>query len=194
MDGAPAAGLRERRRASVRREIAICAADLFARQGIAGTTAEQIAAAAGISLRTFYRHCPSKEEALTVLVEENTDEFLAEFRRRPADEPLSVAASETLIHTWANAPGDTRRIVRLMLGDPVLRARWVAGVRRAQELLVPVVAERLGDDPDALRPTVVAGLLLNLTSTVLEYWVTRDQVTDLADMVNQAREILRTLD
>ena len=53
-DGArPPIGLRERRRSQTRAEIAEAALDLFERQGVAATTVEDIAAAAGISPRTF---------------------------------------------------------------------------------------------------------------------------------------------
>ncbi|MDX2939798.1 helix-turn-helix domain-containing protein, partial [Streptomyces ipomoeae] len=56
--------LRERRRDATRREIAHCAAALFESQGFQATTVEEIAYAAGLSLRTFYRYCESKETAL----------------------------------------------------------------------------------------------------------------------------------
>ena len=57
-------GLRERRRSQTRAEIAEAAIDLFERQGVATTTVEDIAAAAGISPRTFYRLCGTKEQAV----------------------------------------------------------------------------------------------------------------------------------
>src|SRR5690606_11931141 len=124
-DGAPPQGLRERRRASVRRDIALRAAELFEQQGVANTTAEQIA----------------------------------------------VAAGAALVHAWGHSAGDTRRTVKIMLAAPALKARWLAGVRRAQDLLAPLVAQRIGDQEGGLRASVLAALLVNYASTVLEHWV-----------------------
>ncbi|AMO62946.1 HTH-type transcriptional regulator tcmR [Mycolicibacterium phlei] len=188
-DGAPPQGLRERRRASVRRDIALRAAELFERQGVANTTAEQIAVAAGISLRTFYRHCPIKEEALNALLEEDTSKFLEEFERRPDDESLAVSAGAALVHAWGHSAGDTRRTVKIMLADPALKARWLAGVRRAQDLLVPLVAQRIGDQEGGLRASVLAALLVNYASTVLEHWVIHDQSRELDEIVEDARGV-----
>jgi len=188
-DGAPPQGLRERRRASVRRDIALRAAELFEQQGVANTTAEQIAVAAGISLRTFYRHCPIKEEALNALLEEDTSKFLEEFERRPDDESLAVSAGAALVHAWGHSAGDTRRTVKIMLAAPALKARWLAGVRRAQDLLAPLVAQRIGDQEGGLRASVLAALLVNYASTVLEHWVVHDQSRVLDEIVEDARGV-----
>jgi AcrR family transcriptional regulator len=56
--------LRERRRRETRAEIAEAALDLFETQGLAETTAEEIAHRAGVSTRTFFRLCGTKEQAI----------------------------------------------------------------------------------------------------------------------------------
>jgi AcrR family transcriptional regulator len=58
--------LRERRRREMTRAIANAAVELFERDGVAATTVDDIAAAAGISRTTFFRHCSSKEAAVLV--------------------------------------------------------------------------------------------------------------------------------
>ncbi|MFE7195537.1 TetR/AcrR family transcriptional regulator [Microbacterium oxydans] len=60
--------LTERRRAATEREIAAAAAALFAEQSVAGITAEQIAARAGVSVRTFYRYFARKEDAIAPIL------------------------------------------------------------------------------------------------------------------------------
>ncbi len=60
--------LTERRRAATERDIAAAAAALFAEQSVAGGTAEQIAARAGVSVRTFYRYFARKEDAITPIL------------------------------------------------------------------------------------------------------------------------------
>lgn len=58
--------LRERRRLELSRSIAITAVELFERNGFQATTIDDIAAAAGISRTTFFRHCATKEAAVLV--------------------------------------------------------------------------------------------------------------------------------
>lgn len=60
--------LTERRKAATERDIAAAAAALFAEQSVAGVTADQIAARAGVSVRTFYRYFARKEDAITPLL------------------------------------------------------------------------------------------------------------------------------
>ncbi len=54
-------GLRERKKAETRRRIQQTALELFLAQGYDATTVEEIAAAAGVSHMTFYRHFRTKE-------------------------------------------------------------------------------------------------------------------------------------
>jgi AcrR family transcriptional regulator len=53
-------GLKERTRDAVRQEIAEAALLLFDEQGFDETTVEQIASAAGLSCRSFFRYFPRR--------------------------------------------------------------------------------------------------------------------------------------
>lgn len=56
--------LRARQREHVRRAIDIAALSLFTEHGYDAVTTDQIAAAAGVSASTYYRHVPTKEDLL----------------------------------------------------------------------------------------------------------------------------------
>lgn len=60
----PEVSLRERTRRAVRAEIVDAAMTLFLENGFDATTVEDIAQAAGISRRSYFRYFSSKDEAL----------------------------------------------------------------------------------------------------------------------------------
>ena len=84
--------LTERRKAQTRREIAETALALFARDGYDNVSAEAIAAEAGVSLRTFYRYFSTKDDVLSPIITEATQELVAAIAARPARENLATAA------------------------------------------------------------------------------------------------------
>lgn len=72
----------ERRHERTRAAIADAAVALFAQQGFAETTMDQVAEAAGVSRRTAYRHFPSKDD----LVYEQPHRWLVHFDEVLAEE------------------------------------------------------------------------------------------------------------
>ncbi|TQE21196.1 TetR/AcrR family transcriptional regulator [Streptomyces ipomoeae] len=167
--------LRERRRDATRREIAHCAAALFESKGFQATTVEEIAYAAGLSLRTFYRYCESKETALSPLLTDCISALEEALAARPTEQPFPEAARDALLHACASMDdASRRRLIRVMLAEPALTACLLAANRRAQDQLTPVIAARTGADEDALRPRLLAGLLVNTSATALEYWALHD--------------------
>lgn len=63
-DSSESGGLRARRRDATLREIHEVALDLFERNGFEATTVDEVAAAAGVSSRTFFRYFPTKEDCV----------------------------------------------------------------------------------------------------------------------------------
>src|SRR6516162_11731669 len=60
----------------------------FLAQGVEDTSAEQIAADAGVSLRTFYRHFASKHDLLFADYDAGLHWFRTALASRPSGEPL----------------------------------------------------------------------------------------------------------
>ncbi|RFA10383.1 hypothetical protein B7R54_15095 [Subtercola boreus] len=62
-------------------------------QGYDGTTVDQIAAAAGMSKRTFFRYFPSKDDLVIGKYDLFADRMAEAFDERPVDEPVWCSAS-----------------------------------------------------------------------------------------------------
>jgi len=90
-------GLRERKKAQTRQELRAGAARLFADQGFAGTTVADIAAAANVSERTFFRYFDSKEALLLPDGAELFARIETELAARPPqEEPLEAVCAALL--------------------------------------------------------------------------------------------------
>ncbi|MET0701258.1 MAG: TetR/AcrR family transcriptional regulator [Mycobacterium sp.] len=68
----------------------------FLAQGVEDTSAEQIAADAGVSLRTFYRHFASKHDLLFADYDAGLHWFRTALEARPAGEPLLTAVQAAI--------------------------------------------------------------------------------------------------
>ena len=79
-------------RAEVRRALTEAAVDLFTVRGYDETTIDDIAAAAGVARRTFFRYFPSKEDAIAPDHEAALDRIAEVFESAHPTEPtVSVA-------------------------------------------------------------------------------------------------------
>ncbi|WP_419184157.1 TetR family transcriptional regulator [Streptomyces collinus] len=146
----PAASLTERRKAETRMEIARAAAALFVRQGLRATRAEDIAQAAGIAPRTFYRYFASKEEAVAPLYAAGAERWTEAVRAAPASlgvlEALRHAVRETLTPGFgvsASAWEWVRTLIRLADASPALRKVWAEVCQAEEGALAEILAHRL---------------------------------------------------
>ncbi|WP_432140584.1 TetR/AcrR family transcriptional regulator [Streptomyces sp. bgisy084] len=185
----------ERRRQETRLEIAETAAALFSDQGYEATTVEDIASGAGISLRTFYRYCAAKEDALTPVMTSSVGVLVEELARRPVDEPLSSAVQASFTSSAAARQladrEQARRLVRVMGTVPAIRMRWLAAGREMQDQLVPVLAARKGAPETSMEVRLLACALLDGISVAMEHWAWQDEPEDVAELTLRALHYLR---
>ncbi|MCQ4079958.1 TetR family transcriptional regulator [Streptomyces sp. RB6PN25] len=167
--GASSSGLRERKKAETRQALRTQAARLFAERGFADTTVAEIAEAAGVSLRTFFRYFDSKEELLLPDLAELFDRLARELERRPADEPALVALREALL-TVTSGPRTT--LVALLHplegAADVVTDRLVYTFMKSEDRFAQLLAQRLPPGPDVdLRASVLAMTALSAVRSVL---------------------------
>lgn len=142
-------GLRERTRRAVHREIAQAAASLFLTQGFDATTVEQIAAAAGISRRSFFRYFATKEDVVLGDMVERGQVLHAALAARPAGEDPWESLAEAF-RVLRESVGDPRpeevALGRLLHEEPALHAKRLEKQLAWQAVLVPELARRLEAD------------------------------------------------
>lgn len=86
-------GKRAAQRAETRERLQRSALELFHRDGFAATSVAEIAAGAGVTERTFFRHFPSKEAVLFQDYESRLEWFSAALAVRPLDEPILASVA-----------------------------------------------------------------------------------------------------
>ncbi|PZT70548.1 TetR family transcriptional regulator [Streptomyces sp. SW4] len=130
-------------------EIARAAAALFVRQGLRATRAEDIAQAAGIAPRTFYRYFATKEEAVAPLYAAGAERWAEAVRDAPAELAPPQALEHAVRHTLTPGAGVSaaswewvRTLIRLAQESPALRKVWAEVCHRAEETLADVLAAR----------------------------------------------------
>lgn len=150
-------GLRERKKADTRRALSDAALRLAFERGLDNVTREDVAAMAGVSLRTFTNYFSGKYEALAYRQAERLRRSIALLRQRPADEPLwtaiTTAVLEPLEGDFGDVYGEENRApsrqelveVRKLLMQPQVRNSL------PQDLFdefLQVIAKRTGTDPE----------------------------------------------
>ena len=144
----------QRRRRRLRAEVTRRAVALFAEQGYAGTSTEQVAAAADVSRSTLFRLFADKEDLLFGL----EDDLLASARAAVAGAPAGLppwAALRSAAVTIAGQVAPLRDVLltreRVVAGVPALQSRAAAKLRRWEAALADGLASGRGvPEQDAL--------------------------------------------
>jgi AcrR family transcriptional regulator len=135
---------------------------LFAEQGVAATSGEQIAQAAGVSERTFWRYFPHKESCVEPLLTKMVDAFCVVLRAWPPELELIDhlrAAYSPVVDSSDEDVDAVLAVVRLTHGEPALRAAYLVLRERAEDALAEVLARRLGQPADAIEVRVQAAAM-----------------------------------
>ncbi|MET8872779.1 helix-turn-helix domain-containing protein [Nocardia sp. NPDC004604] len=159
--------LRDRQRRRVRDDIQRAAYSLFARSGFEAVTTEQIAAEAGVSPSTYFRHVRSKEDLLLEPVREGGAGIAGLLEARPGSEPADVAlAGAILARSTSLAVKELEQWRAAFTTAPHLLERVALVPPDHRVRLVELVAHRMARDPET-DPT--PGLLVHLMLAAAEF-------------------------
>ncbi|MCG8149745.1 TetR family transcriptional regulator [Pimelobacter simplex] len=170
--------LTERRKAETQLEIARTAARLFTEHGAAGTTAEAIAEAAGIALRTFYRYSRTKEDAVAPLLTVGGDAWRAGLAATEPGTPLLPAVEAAVRATMTSADDDpgltwVRGLLRAAADDVALAAVWGRVNLDSERRLRPILAA-IAPDADPVDLLLVAAAATDAIRIAFESWAEGD--------------------
>lgn len=169
-----APGIRARRRDETTQRLEEVAIGLFSEHGYDNVTTTQIAEAAGVSPRTFFRHFPGgKDDVMMRDVRDSIIAAAAELLARPPHEHLLTALRVALTgmvarHSQSLSDDLAIRRRRVLEQTPLLQGRAIVELREGQDALIHLVATRLGVDPSRdVRPAVIVGAYLNATQVAM---------------------------
>jgi AcrR family transcriptional regulator len=162
-------------RAELRGDLVRAAVELFSERGYDETTVDDVAAAAGVGRRTFFRYFRGKEDA----VSPDHDACLARVEAvltgaHPAEPVLALVlrAGETVFDLYFDDAEIARKRFALTHAVPALRDREAASVDRYRRLFTRQLQRRLADVPDGeLRAAVTAAAVVAAHNHALRAWL-----------------------
>ncbi|MDQ3946518.1 MAG: TetR family transcriptional regulator [Actinomycetota bacterium] len=187
-------GLRERHRRRTAAQLEEVALRLFVERGFDATTVDDIAAAAEVSRRTFFRYFASKEDVLLSDHPRRLAELRAALAARPPSEPILTALRQALMSMTGTYEEDRERLLRratLMRATPSLQARSLMLQRDWEQAVSEMVAEHLGVDAHGdLRAVVVAAAIMGATRAAFGVWLEGGGQAHLPSLVAEALDLL----
>ncbi|WP_411152449.1 TetR family transcriptional regulator [Streptomyces sp. A30] len=199
-----APNLRERKKLRTRYAIIATAVDLFFERGYDQTTVAEIAEAAEVAPRTFFRYFATKDEVALALITEGDDHVVRALQGRPPEEPPITAlrnATRVAVERLTSADDGTGelwvRIVRLLEVSPPLLAAHLQRVLSIDGRLAHQLAHREGVDPDTdMRPLFTVGIVSTALRAAHHRWSRTPGATvdDLLRLRDAALDLCEPLD
>ena len=189
-DQSLAAQLRAKRSELMVAELEAVALRLFDERGFDRVTVDEIASQAHISVRTFYRYFPAKEDVLQVNIDRRSDALRVALSRRPVEEPplrtLRLALVEVVS---AEDPAVLRRWIAVIAATPSVLKSVLGGIQlKSQRVITEFLAARLALPSDGVVPTALAAAAGGVLQASLTSWFLRGG--DVARTISEGFEVL----
>jgi AcrR family transcriptional regulator len=188
--------VRERTRRAVRGELTQLAVEMFVDKGYDETTIDELAAAAGMSKRTFFRYFTSKEELVMGKYEVLGEQLAEDLAARPAGEPIWTSLrhmfGQVADYFESEARSATTIAMEKIVRDhPALNASYLDRVSRMQELVLEKARIRTGwQDPADPRAAAIVGAAFSCLLAAWATWLTTNHERPFGDLLNQAMDAI----
>ena len=165
--------------------------ELYVDRGFDATTVADIAARAGLTERTFFRHFADKREVLFAGSAKLQEVMVAAVREAPPSVPAieAVAAGVAAAATFLTDQEFSRRRQRLIDSNPVLQERELIKGARLGAAFAAALRERGVPDPTA---SVTAETGIAVFRVAFERWVNGTHRGSLGEMILEGFRALTT--
>ena len=180
-------GRRDRKREATHQSLRAAALRLGAERGFQHVTVEEIANEADVSVRTFYDHFASKQDAVIGFDEWRITQLRDALRARPAHEPPRVALRAVLRELLVESSAEWPLRMRAVAGDPTMLPHMFASFVGYERAIVEVIAERTGLDPAIdLFPTLLTTVASGAFRATMTIWRAHAEAVDLLAVFDEA--------
>jgi len=190
-------GLREKNKATTRRELSQFGIELFLKKGFANTTIDEIVEPLGIAKRTFFRYFSVKEDLVFAWYEDLTTELVNELKARPAKEKPFEAVCKTLtslLKMYDENPAWAVSMMRLTNETPSLTGKSFEKRVLWEKAFAATLMEREGKAKmPALKAQIIAGSAMTAFTAAVGEWFDGGGKAKLRPIVERAFAAARNL-
>ena len=174
------------------RDLEVISLRLFTQDGFDDTTVERIAAAAGVSRRTFFRYFDSKADVLWHAFDGEVRSLRTAFARVPPHVPMMAAIRQVVVGVnryRAEDVPELRTRMNLIGSVPALAASAAHHYDAWEQAVSEFAASRLGQPADSLYPLAIGRATLAVCRSAYDRWAERADA-DLTVYLDQALRAL----
>ena len=184
--------LRERKRRVTLDRIAETGLKLFVEQGYEATTLDAIAAASGISRRTFFYYLKSKEDVLLAHESGNFPQALRPtfLKQSPKQSPLDAARKTFLALASMYETKESIIADRILRSIETLRLRKEALLVQMEEVLAEAMYELWPDPSQRPALRLAAMMAIGTLRFAKENWRREDAARPLTHYIDEAFDLL----
>ena len=179
--------LNARKQQFVRNTIWDSAIDLFAEKGFDETTVDDIAKAAGVSRRSFFRYFASKNDLMAQAIVNYGTILTTAINGCPRTFSLSEVLRETVLQVARQAAEHPRtpKIIQIASKYPTAREAQMSRIAEVQDVVAEAFARRSKHSGGHLKQRILARLTMSLIDVTLQSWF-EDGQQDISATVKQA--------
>jgi AcrR family transcriptional regulator len=167
---------RDMQKDQTRLDLALAAFELAREHGLAGVRVPQIAAATGVSPRTFNNYFPSKEAAIAWPATRRGDMLVASLDAWPPETSLADALAEATASMYLQdemdglPPGWLRDFRALVAREPALHGEYLKATSAVEATLAEAIARRMGAAEGQLEPQLLAAVTAGAERAAVLHW------------------------
>lgn len=168
------------------------AVEMFTAHGYDEVTIEELAAAAGISRRTFFRYFGSKADALMADFDGDVQQLRSALAASDPGLPVMAAIRQAVVTVnryYAHDLAQLRQRMQLQHDSPALLANGILHYEKWQAVVAEFAAARLGQAADDLLPQVIARSVFGAAFAGFMSWLS-DGSGDLSPKLDAALRAL----